>query len=273
MTTAEAKTTRKETKLLRWRVALAGLLLIATVATASASGPEDTCSYVVKSGDTMSKIAQQAEMSLGNLIKLNPQITDPHWIYPGESINLCSSNETATPTPPAKPTPAATPTAASQEARLAGSPAEAQPLPAGKTSRVSVAGEGWFKVVNPGAIANPAATCVLGCESVQDFTVEAFPPEKTNAVVTAGDYTGSTKLTADKNSSLRRIAGDIGNRDSAGAAWLWRVTSRRPITVDVYLGKGDRTVGRCVTYQDGFIPWWVGCEGDQWWDAVPDSAK
>jgi len=56
----------------------------------------------VKKGDTLSKIAQNAGISLSALLKLNPQIKNPNLINPGQVIT------TSKPTP-AKPTPAATP--------------------------------------------------------------------------------------------------------------------------------------------------------------------
>lgn len=42
--------------------------------------------YVVKTGDTLSKIAAQYGMTWQELAKLNPQIVNPNLIYPGENI-------------------------------------------------------------------------------------------------------------------------------------------------------------------------------------------
>jgi LysM repeat protein len=44
--------------------------------------------YVVKPGDTLSKIAKQNGITLNQLLKLNPQITDPNKIKVGARINL-----------------------------------------------------------------------------------------------------------------------------------------------------------------------------------------
>lgn len=47
--------------------------------------------YVVKPGDTLSKIASQAfgqRLMWPKLWSLNPQIQNPHWIYPGDQIVL-----------------------------------------------------------------------------------------------------------------------------------------------------------------------------------------
>lgn len=43
--------------------------------------------YTVKQGDTLWKIAQNAGISLTELINLNPQIDNPNLIYPGDQIN------------------------------------------------------------------------------------------------------------------------------------------------------------------------------------------
>ena len=43
-------------------------------------------SYVVKSGDTLSGIAQKFGVSLAALEAANPQIPDPNKIFPGQVI-------------------------------------------------------------------------------------------------------------------------------------------------------------------------------------------
>jgi LysM repeat protein len=55
-----------------------------------ASNPKTTTesSYTVKSGDTLWKIANDNGMSVRNLIKLNPQISDPDVIHIGDKIKL-----------------------------------------------------------------------------------------------------------------------------------------------------------------------------------------
>jgi murein DD-endopeptidase MepM/ murein hydrolase activator NlpD len=58
--------------------------------------------YKVKSGDTLSKIAKRNGISLAQLLKTNPQITNPDKIQVGQSINLPdSSTETTEPAPSA----------------------------------------------------------------------------------------------------------------------------------------------------------------------------
>jgi len=44
--------------------------------------------YTVKRGDTLSGIAQDANLSLSEVISLNPQIEDPNLIYVGDEINV-----------------------------------------------------------------------------------------------------------------------------------------------------------------------------------------
>lgn len=44
--------------------------------------------HTVVKGDTMWDIARANNMKLSELVALNPQIKDPHWIYPGDKINL-----------------------------------------------------------------------------------------------------------------------------------------------------------------------------------------
>ena len=45
-------------------------------------------SYTVKSGDTMAKIAAAHGVSVGALIRANPQVEDPGLIFPGQKLNV-----------------------------------------------------------------------------------------------------------------------------------------------------------------------------------------
>jgi N-acetylmuramoyl-L-alanine amidase len=48
--------------------------------------------YTVQSGDTLYEISVRNDMSLGDLIALNPQIQDPNWIYIGENVITSDNN-------------------------------------------------------------------------------------------------------------------------------------------------------------------------------------
>lgn len=43
--------------------------------------------YIVKSGDTLSKIAKRFSLSLDDLLEVNPQMKDRNKIHPGQGIN------------------------------------------------------------------------------------------------------------------------------------------------------------------------------------------
>ncbi len=57
----------------------------------STGGASDS-TYTVQSGDTLSEIAQNFGISLQDLLSLNPQISDPDLIYPGQIINIPSGS-------------------------------------------------------------------------------------------------------------------------------------------------------------------------------------
>jgi LysM repeat protein len=69
----------------------------------SSSGGEES-TYQVKSGDSLSSIAETHNISLSALEMANQQITNPDLIYPGESINIPSGG-TTTPADPASERP------------------------------------------------------------------------------------------------------------------------------------------------------------------------
>lgn len=59
-----------------------------------------TINYTVKSGDTLSKIARNYGTTVNSIVSLNPSITNPNLIYPGEQftirVNSSSDNLTST---------------------------------------------------------------------------------------------------------------------------------------------------------------------------------
>lgn len=48
--------------------------------------------YIVQAGDTLFKIAQTYDTSIDAILAINPQITNPNLIYPGQIIIIPASN-------------------------------------------------------------------------------------------------------------------------------------------------------------------------------------
>jgi LysM repeat protein len=102
--------------------------------------------HTVKSGDMLSKIAQQYGMSLDELIKLNSQIKDPNKIKPGDVIKIKSA-----PTPPKDPS-------QNQKSKpeIPTTPRTDPPLPQPKASDVPVGVPG--QTTKPSTPKNPERT-------------------------------------------------------------------------------------------------------------------
>ncbi|WP_339650026.1 LysM domain-containing protein [uncultured Marinobacter sp.] len=49
--------------------------------------------YTVKSGDTLSAIAQRHQTTLSSLLRLNPDIDNPDRIFPGQRLKLPAAND------------------------------------------------------------------------------------------------------------------------------------------------------------------------------------
>lgn len=179
--------------------------------------------------------------------------------------------------PTRNPTPKPESTAISKLRILAGSPNNPSDISAGNPQRVTLKNnEGWFSVTNPGSF-TPTVKCVEGCSDANDFTVEIWPPEKINTIVTTGDRRGSTKLEVAKSDPSERTYSEMGNRNSAGGKWLGLVTetngAARDMVLEMDINGSQKNPGKCITYQDGAIPQWTGCENDRWWAAVPANLK
>ncbi len=68
---------------------LALLLFAFPVSAADAvTAAGSTVSHTVVKGDTMWKLAVRYEIGLSEIISANPQIEDPHWIYPGDVLTI-----------------------------------------------------------------------------------------------------------------------------------------------------------------------------------------
>jgi len=80
----------------------------------TSSYPPTGMTYVVQTGDTLGKIAARGNTTIYDLLKVNPQITNPSLIYAGQVINLPAGISVPPPTkptpPPTKPTPPPTDT-------------------------------------------------------------------------------------------------------------------------------------------------------------------
>ena len=72
------------------KVAIASVLSASLIVpmTAMAAG-----SYTVASGDTLWKIAVNTQTGVQELIDLNPQLSNPNMIYPGQTINVPSNEQ------------------------------------------------------------------------------------------------------------------------------------------------------------------------------------
>lgn len=81
--------------------------------------------YKVKPGDTLSKIAKRNGISLAQLLKANPQITNPDRIQVGQIVNLPDTSTETTQPLPANVVPALTPAATPATGTTAGAAAGA----------------------------------------------------------------------------------------------------------------------------------------------------
>ncbi len=73
------------------KLIISALIAVQPFITLSA-GAEPAKSHTVTSGDSMWKIAVKYEVGLSELISANPQISNPELIYPGQIINIPSTD-------------------------------------------------------------------------------------------------------------------------------------------------------------------------------------
>ena len=69
---------------------LGAMIFPASAAEASDAVPcaGETVQHTVVKGDTMWKLAVRYHVGLSEMIAANPQIRDPHWIYPGDILTI-----------------------------------------------------------------------------------------------------------------------------------------------------------------------------------------
>ncbi len=68
------------------------LSLLVTVMFVSTVSADDI--YTVQKGDSLWKISVKYQIGLSEIINANPQIRDPHWIYPGDKITVPTIDST-----------------------------------------------------------------------------------------------------------------------------------------------------------------------------------
>ena len=67
-----------------------------TETTETQAPAQQTTSYTIQEGDTLSQLAQQYGTTVSNLQALNPQVSDPNWIYTGNTLNIPGQNQLIT---------------------------------------------------------------------------------------------------------------------------------------------------------------------------------
>jgi LysM repeat protein len=166
--------------------------------------------YKVVKGDTLSEIAQDANVSLKTIIKLNPQINNPNLIFPGQVITL------AKPTPAApKPAPAGG-NDAQNAARLAAEEAARQAALRAAEDAANAAG-----------LAAMDAGSKLEQESADKIAADAAAKAKADADAAA--KTAADKLAADK-AAADKIAAELKIKTDQEAAIAAALAAQAAIT-------------------------------------------
>jgi|HigsolmetaAR203D_1030402.scaffolds.fasta_scaffold00173_34 uncharacterized YkwD family protein/spore coat assembly protein SafA len=79
---------KKKTAAASLLVALTFIGALAAAPSSVLAQPADTDVYTVKPGDSLWLIAVKYQVGLSEIIAANPQIKDPHWIYPGDRVTV-----------------------------------------------------------------------------------------------------------------------------------------------------------------------------------------
>jgi LysM repeat protein len=90
---ALARPRLRRTLRLSAKAALGALVVVGVMA-----APASAANREVKSGDTLSKIAQQSGTTWQELWRANPSISDPNLIFAGQTINVPDGSSSAEPT-------------------------------------------------------------------------------------------------------------------------------------------------------------------------------
>ena len=86
----------------RWLFPLLVLIMLVVTVTAVSA-----LAYVVRPGDTLTRIARQFSTNVNAIVQANPAITNPNLIYVGQTLEIPTGD--ATPAPPAPQPPAPQP--------------------------------------------------------------------------------------------------------------------------------------------------------------------
>jgi LysM repeat protein len=72
------------------KLIIAGAVLVSSLGFTTAALAQSTCgaTYTIQRGDYLTKIARNCGVTYRDLIKANPQITNPSRVYPGQVINI-----------------------------------------------------------------------------------------------------------------------------------------------------------------------------------------
>jgi uncharacterized YkwD family protein/spore coat assembly protein SafA len=70
------------------RTSMKFMLIVAVVMIFTAQTFAQSTTYIVKSGDSMWRIAARNQVGVSEIIKANPQVKNPALIYPGQKLNI-----------------------------------------------------------------------------------------------------------------------------------------------------------------------------------------
>lgn len=160
--------------------------------------------YVVKPGDTLSKIAKRNGITLSQLLKLNPQIKDPNKIKVGAAINLPDTMTENTKPLPANVIPVATATVAAAATAAAGALGEALAEALGALSaKYETGGRGPGTVStgvgDPGGVSYGSYQMATKTGTVKRFVTQA-------GFMWLADFQNLTAGTAQFSACWKRIA-------------------------------------------------------------------